>query len=108
MDTNPQPSQQRGVAADPRHGQARGKVIKGGRGAGAVMQVVFVVQVLAGVLAGFFLIGILLTDRNSTAKYIAYGVLVALGLLAIFWSLRRRRSRQSLDQALRSKRSQDV
>jgi len=107
MGTNPQPSQQRGAASDPRHGQGRGEMIKGGRGAGPLHQVVFVVLVLAGVLAGFFLAGILLSGENSGARYVAYGVLGVVGLIAVFWVVRRRRSRQSLDEALRSRRSQN-
>lgn len=104
MGTNPQPSQQRGAAADPRHGQARGEVIKGGRGAGPLQQVAFVVLVLVGVLAGFFLAGTLLSGEDSAARYVAYGALALLGLLAIFWFVRHRRSRESLNQALRSRR----
>lgn len=105
MGTNPQPSQQRGAAADPRHGRARGDVIKGGSGAGALKQVAFVVLILVGVLAGFFLAGILLAGESSNARYVAYGVLIAVGLVAIFSFVRRRTSRQSLGDALRSRRN---
>lgn len=107
MGTNPQPSQQRGAASDPRHGKARGDVIKGGAGAGPLQQLGFVVLVLGAVLAGFFLAGFLLSGESSTARYVAYGALVVVGLLVVMRYVRRRRSRQSLDQALRSRRTPD-
>jgi protein-S-isoprenylcysteine O-methyltransferase Ste14 len=107
MGTNPQPSQQRGAAADPRHGKARGDVIKGGSGAKPLQQIGFVVLVLGGVVAGFVLAGFLLSGESTTARYVAYGALVVAGLLVVIWFVRRRRSRQSLDQALRSRRTPD-
>lgn len=107
MSYNPQPSQQRGVASDPRHGKARGEVIQGGTGASPLRQIGLVVLVLVLVVGGFLLAGTLLSgdDRGtSTARYVAYGVLGVLALLAVLGLARRRASRQSLDEALRSRR----
>jgi len=105
---NPQPSQQRGVASDPRHGKARGEVIQGGKGASPLRQVAMVILILAAVAAAFLLLGVLLTEDANRAPwlvYTAYGVLGLAGLLVAFLAVRRRRSRQSLDTALRSRRA---
>lgn len=98
---------QRGPLSDPRHGAARGEAIKGGRGASPLRQVGLVVLVLAGIVGAFLLAGVLLSGGevvNSTARYIAYGVLGVFALLTVLRMVHRRGSRQSLDQALRSRR----
>lgn len=108
MSYNPQPSQQRGVASDPRHGKARGEVIEDAKGASPLRQVTMVISILAAVGAAFLLLGILLTEDANRAPwlvYTAYGVLALAVLLVAFLGARRRRKRQSLDDALRGRRS---
>ena len=98
---------QKGPLSDPRHGKARGDVIKGGGGAGRLHQIGFVVLVVAGALALLVVAGTLLgTDPNSsqTWRYVAYLVLAAIALILLFRMVTRRRSRQSLDETLRSRR----
>lgn len=98
---------QKGPLSDPRHGKARGEVIKGGGGAGRLQQIGFVVLVVAGALAFLVLAATLLgTDPNSsqTWRYVAYGVLAAVALILLFRMVGRRRGRKSLDDTLRSRR----
>ena len=105
MDNRPA-GQQRGALSDPRHGKARGEVIEGGRGARLLSQIGFVVVTVV-VVALFLLLGALLADEtsgSSTLRYIAYGLLAFVSLLLVFWQVRRRRNRPSLDDTLRSRR----
>lgn len=109
MSYNPQPSQQRGVASDPRHGKARGEVIKGGSGASPLRQMAMVALVLLTVVVIFFLLATLLTEDANRAPWLvygSYGVLASVALLTGYSVLRRRRNRQGLDATLRSRRSE--
>lgn len=97
------------MASDPRHGKARGEVIEGKPGASPLRQIGLVAVVLAVVVGAFLLLALLVTDdpdRAAWVTYTSYGVLIGLVLLATFRVVRRRRSRQSLDQALRSRRGE--
>lgn len=99
---------QKGPLQDTRHGKARGEVIRGGDGARRLQQIGFVLLIVAGAVAFVVTAATLLgSDPNSSPvwRYLAYGVLSAVALILLFRLVNRRRSRQSLDDALRRRRA---
>lgn len=95
----------KGPATDPRQGEARKPTTSEFFANRLFGQIGLVLAVLAGVAALVFIVGSLGDESAGVLRIIAIGVLIALALTAIVLYVRRRRSRQSLDDALRSRHS---